>query len=637
MAIDFDKLTKGTGSKYKTQIERVRFEKGYVTSIENTVNETLNNLAQGATRLAIYGEPQSGKTEMMICLSAKLLDEGHTCIIILVNDSLDVLSQNYDRFLDSNLIPTPRNLSDLAQGVDLYKAKEQIIITKKNPSDLQKLIEYLKATKNQSRVVIDDEADHATPNAKVNKLIDKKTGEANPKTAINRLVGQLIELNGPTNGIYIGVTATPQRLDLNNTFDNQREHWVLFDTHPNYHGHEVFFPSIESGEYQVKFHLEALPDDGDSPEYLQNALLRFMINVAHLNCSLPDTPGSGQKNYCMLIHTSGTKEDHRGDYKEVVKVFEAIGQEKETKTLGRYFSKIEKFATEMYPSDVLNIMQYIFDKCEAYTVKVINSERDRELEKITAVTDPKRPFTVAIGGNIVSRGVTFDRLLTMFFTRSPKHKIQTDTYVQRARMFGSRSPYLDHFELHIPKSLYQDWHTAFYLHRLGMASLKTGEPIWYENDRTSAVAGSSKDKANIYQDAGEVDFDIFTFTAEIDAFTSQANLGYAAFDQLVKLLPPSYLPMQIVKTIESMKPNGDRSIVIHKSRSIKNHTSLSPEDVAEIRRGNKGLFYGSDAAHFPESVHHFQIFHNPAGNGRMIYKYVEKGKGLKIISWRKKK
>jgi hypothetical protein len=636
MVIDFNKLTRTTGSKYSTQIERVRFEKGYVTAIENTVEETLANLSKGATRLAIYGEPQSGKTEMMICLSARLLDEGHSCIIILVNDSLDVLSQNYDRFLDSNLIPTPRNLSDLAQGVDLYKAREQIIITKKNPSDLRTLIEYLKATKNQSRIVIDDEADHATPNSKVNKLIDKKTGEAHPKTAINRLVEQLIELTGRKSGIYIGVTATPQRLDLNNTFDNQRKHWVLFDTHPNYHGHEIFFPSIESGEYKVRFHLEALPDDGDSPEYLQNALLRFMINVAHLNCSLPDTPGAGQKNYCMLIHTSGSKEDHRGDYKEVVKVFEAIGQEKESGQSGRYFKKIESLATDMYPDDVLNVMQYIYDKCEAYTVKVINSERDRELEKITAVTDPKRPFTVAIGGNIISRGVTFDRLLTMFFTRSPKHKIQTDTYVQRARMFGSRSPYLDHFELHIPKSLYQDWHTAFYLHRLGMASLKTGDPIWYENDRTSAVAGSSKDKANIYQDAGEVDFEKFTFSDQIDDFTSEAKIGYESFEELLQMLPSGYIPNQIIKTIETMKPNGNHSIVVHKSRSIKNHKSLTPEDVAEIRRGNKGLFYGTDAANFPKAVHHFQIFHNPSGNGRMIYKYVEKGKGLKIISWRKK-
>jgi hypothetical protein len=637
MAIDFDKLSMKSGSKYETQIERVRHEKSFVTAIENTVQETLKNLSEGATRLAIYGEPQSGKTEMMICLSARLLDEGHTCIIILVNDSLDVLSQNYERFVDSNLIPTPRNLSELAQGAGLYKAKEQVIITKKNPSDLKKLIEYLKTTKNQARVVIDDEADHATPNSKVNLVSDKKTGEAYPKTAINKLVGQLIELTGPQNGIYIGVTATPQRLDLNNTFDNQREHWVLFDTHPNYHGHDVFFPSVESGEYQVEFHLEELPDDGDNPEYLQNALLRFMINVAHLNCSLPDTPGTGQQNYCMLIHTSGTKEDHKGDYQVVVKVFEAIGQEKSTKKLGKYFNKIESFATEMYPDDVLRIMQYIFEKCEAYTVKVINSARDRELEKITAVTDPKRPFTVAIGGNIISRGVTFNRLLTMFFTRSPKHKIQTDTYVQRARMFGSRSPYLNHFELHIPKSLYRDWNEAFFLHRLGMASLKTGDPIWYENDRTSAVANSSKDKANISQDAGEVDFDVFEFKEEIDNFTTEAKLGYEAFAKLLKMLPPDYLPTQITKTIESMKPSGDQSLVIHKSRSIKNYTSLTSQDVAEIRRGNKGLFYGSDAANFPSSVHHFQIFHNPAGNGRMIYKYMEQGKRLKIISWRKKK
>jgi hypothetical protein len=57
----------------------------------------------------------------------------------------------------------------------------------------------------------------------------------------------------------------------------------------------------------------------------------------------------------------------------------------------------------------------------------------------------------------------------------------------------------------------------------------------------------------------------------------------------------------------------------------------------QIRRGNKGLFYGSDATLFPRAVHHFQIFHNPDGNGRMIYKYVDNGKGLKIISWRKSK
>lgn len=131
MAIDFQKLKRTPTSRYLRQIERVRHIKGYVKSIEDTVEKTIENLNKGANRLAIYGEPQSGKTEMMIALSARLFDEGNKCIIILVNDSVDVLSQNYDRFLESGIVPTPKNLGDLEQTMDLLKSKELLIITKK--------------------------------------------------------------------------------------------------------------------------------------------------------------------------------------------------------------------------------------------------------------------------------------------------------------------------------------------------------------------------------------------------------------------------------------------------------------------------------------------------------------------------
>ena len=281
MAIDFQKLKRTPTSRYLKQIERVRHIKGYVKSIEDTVEKTIDNLSKGANRLAIYGEPQSGKTEMMIALSARLFDEGNKCIIILVNDSVDVLSQNYDRFLESGIVPTPKNLGDLEQTMDLLKSKELLIITKKNQSNLRNLLEYLKKTNNKGRILIDDEADYATPNAKINLDLDKKTGEKDPKTVINKLVQSILDLNGAESSIYIGVTATPQRLDLNNTFNNQREFWVFFDTHPNYHGHDIFFPDIQDGQYKVPFHLEVLPDQGDNDSYLINALLRFMINVAH--------------------------------------------------------------------------------------------------------------------------------------------------------------------------------------------------------------------------------------------------------------------------------------------------------------------------------------------------------------------
>ena len=82
-------------------------------------------------------------------------------------------------------------------------------------------------------VVIDDEADYATPNAKINQ---------GTKTRINELVGQLIG----TDGYYIGVTATPARLDLNNTFKNDTEKWVNFPPHSKYTGQDLFSARQES-------------------------------------------------------------------------------------------------------------------------------------------------------------------------------------------------------------------------------------------------------------------------------------------------------------------------------------------------------------------------------------------------------
>ena len=63
----------------------------------------------------------------------------------------------------------------------------------------------------KKRVVIDDEADFATVDTNINKL-------NKDATAINQGVGKLGNLDD--DGVYIGVTATPGRLDLNNTFRN---------------------------------------------------------------------------------------------------------------------------------------------------------------------------------------------------------------------------------------------------------------------------------------------------------------------------------------------------------------------------------------------------------------------------------
>src|SRR6185437_1860450 len=188
LMIDLEKFKNKAKLKdrYAKQLQRLQTKGVATDSIELAVNAAVQNLDKtGGSSLVIYGDPQSGKTEMMICLTARLLDEGYTTIVHLMNDSVDLLTQNLKRFKVSGLAPGPRSLSELLQSSENLGFQELIVFCKKNSRDLDNLIDRLK---NQGKVVvIDDEADYATPNAKINQ---------GAKTKINELVSNLIGHTG---------------------------------------------------------------------------------------------------------------------------------------------------------------------------------------------------------------------------------------------------------------------------------------------------------------------------------------------------------------------------------------------------------------------------------------------------------
>jgi len=371
---------------------------------------------------------------MMICLTAKLLDAGHSIVIHLMNDSVDLLTQNLKRFKRSGLAPAPRSLSELLQSSDPKKPQELVVFCKKNSRDLDKLIGRLKGRK--KIVVIDDEADYATPNAKINQ---------GAKTKINELVGSLIG----SDGHYIGVTATPARLDLNNTFKNDAEKWVNFRPHSEYTGQNVFFPLKKNA---LTYRLTPVAQGG-SPKEAREALVRFLVTVAYLNTYENGT----EENYTMLVHTSGRRQDHEADRGMIEKSVQML-IDTESKEFEELVTQVHTTAGKLYPGrDADRLTDYVVSNASRATLVVLNSERDRKAAGENP-TEPSSPFTIIIGGNIVSRGVTFPNLLSMFFTRDVKHRLQQDTYIQRARMFGARGKYLKHFELTIPSQLYTDWH-----------------------------------------------------------------------------------------------------------------------------------------------------------------------------------
>lgn len=579
--------------RYKTQLDRLKTLGKQTSCIEAAVSSACDTLESGTTSFVIYGEPQSGKTEMMICLTAKMLDDGHRVVIHLLNDSVQLLQQNLERFQRSKLSPAARNFSDVIDPEYSLSAGYHVIFCKKNASDLTKLNQKLERI--GDKVIIDDEADFATPNALINK------GDV---TSINALIKKLISHDG----IYIGVTATPARLDLNNTFDNDNEKWVNFPPHEAYTGQDVFFPL----DTDVQFSLHTLPDADDSPKYLREAIFRFLVRVAALSLA-----AKTDENFSMLIHTSGKKLDHKSDKKPIDEVMNALS-DTHSKKFESYTHEIGKIATKLYGQEqASSILAYIVKNCDQTSTIIMNSERDKNVD-FKSATSPAAMFTFIIGGNIVSRGVTFDNLLSMFFTRDSKHKIQQDTYIQRARMFGSRKKHLPYFELTIPEQLYLDWQRCFAFHKLALEAIKTkkGSPVWLADQRIAAVASSSIDKANVLLDKGEMSFPIFDYSPDIEKLLYGSNDPISSLKRVQEKIGNDALPDYLIRYVQRILPNGPSSIALHQSSTIEN---MKDADKSKIER-TKGLF-GQVKREFPDAVHHFKIFFNARGKARLIYKF----------------
>jgi hypothetical protein len=104
----------------------------------------------------------------------------------------------------------------------------------------------------------------------------------------------------------------------------------------------------------------------------------------------------------------------------------------------------------------------------------------------------------------------------MFFSRDSKHKLDSGTYIQRARMFGNREDLFKDFELTIPVSLYTDWWQVFKEHRESLATVNNFDHIlWFSSKRTKTTQPSSIDKANVIEQSGEIYFEKFKLTDEL--------------------------------------------------------------------------------------------------------------------------
>ena len=601
---DWTKIVGNTGSnQYDERLSALKQENVDTLSIERAIESTFQNLRdRGSRSLVVFGEPQSGKTEMMIALNARLLDEGYSIIVNLLTDSVDLLDQSLTRFRASGLNPSPKQFSDLPADPKRLKGRNWVVFCKKNARDLEKLIDFVRLER--GLIVIDDEADYASPDGNVNK-------PDYDKTKINSLISSLLA----SNGTYIGVTATPARLNLNNTFENESEMWVDFAPHPDYVGQEFFFP--EDSDYQYKLYTFRA-DEGDEKAEIRNAILHFLCGVAHLHSR------EKRENFTMLVHTSGKKEEHAEDVDLIQATLATLSTPSST-GFDPLRRKLFRVAAFFLPEDPERLGEFILRNINRNVVVEINSSRPKA-GKVAEIAKPTSLFSFGVGGNIISRGVTFENLLSMYFTRTVKGKFSQDTYIQRARMFGTRKDYKEHFQLWIPDTLMGNWSKCFAFHKLALEALRSGAgaPVWLADHKTTPTAASSIDKSSVDFSGGEMSCSLFDYDGVEMATLFERNEN--SDQEMLKVLKERFteqeLPPYVASYLEQETSSGTHRISFHRPSGFGTSASSYTEEEKKNIRRTKGIFATNEfkRSECPDARHHLKIFHNGRGKARLFYK-----------------
>ncbi len=459
-----------------------------------------------ARRGLVLGDVQSGKTASYLALFNKAADAGYRLIIVLAGHT-EYLRQQTQRRVDEGFIgrDTARNASrsgtaatqrligvgginrEIAnpQGmttaardftkssreatsitVDSKASAPYVFVVKKNKSVLLALSQWLEEqpkTAGQLDVpllLLDDESDYASVN----------TREETSPTAINNAIrGILAQFSRSS---YIAFTATPFAnifIDCENTDDLfPRDFIYALESPSNYVGAEATFGLTGEENTTNVIELDDVEDwvplthksdrslDGLPPS-LVDALRAFFIANA-----VRDLRGQNQAR-SMLVNLSRFKRVQRqvfdlveaevSQIKTTIELYSVLHARGE---LNAELTKLEEVYHCVYPDCEFSwnkVLSALTAAVSDIRVQLFNSDKDRQLAEDEIIWD-RPPRLIAVGGDVLSRGLTLEGLSTSYFWRRTQ---ASDTLLQMARWFGYRDGYQDLCRLWIDPSAAADY------------------------------------------------------------------------------------------------------------------------------------------------------------------------------------
>jgi hypothetical protein len=495
---------------YKQLLTQKGFTPNVQSALDTSTNEILNCLGDPKDdgswkrRGLVIGDVQSGKTATYIGAVNKAADAGYKLVILLAGGTEALRKQTQFRVdegligRDSSKSAGGANLSNnplfgvgtwlnqfvSAQGLttqrtDFRKTSQRamniaidpntstpyVFVLKKNKTALENLRDWLKSQQlgdaqiDIPMLLVDDESDYASVNTK----------DEDSPTVINGLIRSI--LGTVSKSSYLAFTATPFAnvfIDHRSTKELlgddlfPRDYIRTIDAPSNYVGSRAYFGTEESVDtsklvtledadsyfplkHKSDHHVPALPDS------LLDAIRTFVIAVA-VRESRGDTSARA-----MLVNVSRFKRVQTQVHALVEGEFQRIKNAIELHSVSLLPSKrhaeIEALESTFHrhyaslPETWQDILPSLNSAVHSTSVRLINSDRVKQAEDIA---DLESERMIAVGGDVLSRGLTLDGLTVSYFHRSVG---ASDTLLQMARWFGYRPKYEDLCRVWLPEDV----------------------------------------------------------------------------------------------------------------------------------------------------------------------------------------
>lgn len=400
-------------------------------TLANSVLETVNGIITPYVRTFSYkshelglllGNVQSGKTSHMFGVISAAADEGFNIFVLLTTDNILLQQQTYDRAIKDFTDFCICDENDYIKFVNNNMRKPALIVLKKNSSVLKQWKNNLSSTNfclGNPLFIIDDEADAASLNTKVNQ---------NKKSTINKHLEDIRKASSCS--IYLQVTGTPQSIFLQTMQSGWHPYFTYyFEPGKEYiGGNNLFSKENEHIIFTDNEEASDIVSDDEFPENgLRTALITHLISSAHI-FSLGGTVCN------FVIHPSVKTGLHSIFAEKIGEYLNELNLEINSDVAEDYFKacydSIKATKTDIIP--LQEVILFVKDILENDKVKILVLNSISSFEDATQYSSG---INIIIGGNSLGRGVTFPKLQTIYYCRVAKNP-QADTMWQHSRMFG---------------------------------------------------------------------------------------------------------------------------------------------------------------------------------------------------------